>query len=99
MPTLTLVLDTATVEEGGSVTGHVERNWITTAPLAVTFSASTDGRMTLPAVVINANQSAATFTIDTIDTSEPEKDETFTLTAASGGFVSGTASLDHYRPP
>ena len=100
--TLTLVLNTTTVEEGGSVTGQVTRNWITNAPLAVTFSASTDGRMTLPVVVIGANQSSAAFTVDTIDSSEPEKDETFSLTAASGGFVSGTASLtitDHHNLP
>ena len=93
VPTLTLVLDTTTVEEGGSVTGSVERNWITAAPLAVTFSASTAGRMTLPVVIIPANQSSSTFTVGTVYNSAPQKDQTFTLTAASGGFVGGTAAL------
>ena len=102
VPTLTVSIDPSTVEEGGSVTGTVVRNWITSDPLPVTFTASTDNRMTLPVVVIPANQSTATFTVGTIDTSEPEKDATFTLTAASGGFVSGTASLtitDHHNLP
>ena len=93
VPTLQVVLDTTTVMEGDSVTGTVQRNWITDAPLAVTFSASTDGRMTLPVVVIPAGQSSATFSVQAIHDSAPEKDETFTLTAAAGGFVSGSADL------
>ena len=93
VPTLQVALDPTTVMEGNSVTGTVQRNWITDAPLAVTFSASTDGRMTLPVVVIPADQSSATFSVLAIHDSAPEKDETFTLTAAAGGFVSGSADL------
>jgi hypothetical protein len=102
VPTLQVVLDTSTVEESGSVTGHVTRNWITAAPLAVTFSASADGRMTLPVVVIAANQASVDFTVEAIHDSAPEKDETFTLTAAAGGFVNGSADLtitDHRDLP
>ena len=85
VPTLQVALDPTTVMEGDSVTGTVQRNWITDAPLAVTFSASTDGRMTLPVVVIPADQSSATFSVLAIHVTAPEKDETFTLTAAAGG--------------
>jgi len=88
-PSLRVFLDPATIEEGGVVTGRVERNWITAAPLAVTLSASASGQVNLHVVVIGANQASAAFTLTTIQDTLPEKDDTLTITAEAGGFAGG----------
>ncbi|NUQ61376.1 MAG: S8 family serine peptidase [Pirellulales bacterium] len=101
-PTLRVFVDAETIEEGGTVTGRVERNWITAAPLPITLSASSSGQVNLPVVVIDANQSSAAFTITTIQDTLPEKDGTLTITAEAGGFADGTASFmltDHADLP
>ena len=85
MPTLHVFLDASAVEEGGTVTGRVERNWITASSLSVTFSASIAGQFNLPTVVIPANQTSATFTLATIQNTLPEKNEVVIVTAQAGG--------------
>jgi hypothetical protein len=93
-PRLTLILDTATVEEGGTATGRVERNWVTSVALPVTFSVSSAGQIHLPVVTIEADQDSAAFTIVTIQNSFPEQNQTLALTAYASGFLSGSANLE-----
>lgn len=101
-PTLRLVLDESTVEEGYSITARVERNWITQEPLTVLLRASSAGQLDLPVVVIGANQAFATFTINTIQNTLPERDERLMVFAEAAGFLRGEAELtvtDHEDLP
>jgi len=95
-PTLRLTLAAEVVGEGlaTATTATVTRNTAPGAALAVTLSSSDTTEATVPPVVtIPANTNAVTFAITTPEDGVTDSNQTVTLTAAAGGFTSGSSVL------
>lgn len=96
VPTLTFTASTTTVVEGAaSITGVVTRNTTSNAAsLSVSLSSSPAGQISLPTpVVIPANATSVAFSISAVDDALVDGSPTVTLTAAAGGFVSGSKAV------
>lgn len=96
--TLSLSLDRTTFREDAGLAAvqvtATRSNTDQSNPVTIALQLSTTGLATVPAsVVIPANQPSVQFTLNAIDNVLLQGDQTFTLTATSNGYTSGTATL------
>ncbi|MBV9864673.1 MAG: SBBP repeat-containing protein [Abitibacteriaceae bacterium] len=96
-PVLTLSVTPNSFSEAagpGVATGTVTRNTPNGAALTVNLFSNISGKVSFPATVtIPANQNSVTFSIDAIDNSIVDGDQTVVIVASQTGFTTGTASV------
>ncbi len=93
---LSFTLAAATVGEGGTTAGTIQRlNSSTTEALTVTLLSSDTSEVTVPATVtIPSGQTSITFDVSGIDDAIADGTQEVTLTASATGFTNKTASVD-----
>ena len=96
VPTLTVSIDLAEIEEnGGAATGTVTRNTPTIGDLVVTLISDDVTEASVPATVtIPTGQASATFPISGVDDPVVDGRQTVTITASAAGFLNGTDMID-----
>ncbi len=100
IPFLTLGIDkTSMSENGGTATGTVTRNGLTTSALVVSVLNSDTTELTLGAtnpilVTIPIGQLSATFPITAVDDTIPDRTQRVTLTASAPSFAPVTTTID-----
>ena len=96
VPTLTLVLNSHTVNETDSnpaTYGTVTRNTSTTSALTVSLLSNEINKLTVPATVtIPAGATSATFPVTVVNDQQIDGNETATITASASGFLTGSDS-------
>ena len=96
MPTLTVVLNSHTVNEtdlNPATYGTVTRNTPTTSALTVSLLSNEINKLTVPATVtILAGATSATFPVTVVNDEQIDGNETATITTSASGFVTGSDS-------
>ncbi len=94
-PALAVSIDSGVIAESGFTSGRVTRNTSTSSNLVVQLSSSRTGEATVPAAVtISSGQNFATFRIDGVADGLPDGTKSVVITAASGGFSPGVATVN-----
>ena len=94
--TLTIDIDPSSISEnGGTATGTVTVSVAPTSDLVITLTSSdtTEAKLATSTVTIYANTTSSTFTINAVDDSVYDGDESVTITAAASGYTSDTGSI------
>ncbi|MBV9864674.1 MAG: SBBP repeat-containing protein [Abitibacteriaceae bacterium] len=95
--TLTLSINPSSFSEAagdGAAIGTVTRSTSTSVPLTIDLSSSKHNKaITPPTVTIPVGATSATFSIDAVDNTLVDGDQTISFVASHAGFDSGTASV------
>jgi hypothetical protein len=93
-PTLSLLIDPASIAEGGHAIGTVTRNTNTSTPLVVTLSSLDPTEATVPTTVtIATGQVSANFTVQGVADGISDGSQATSIKASADGFNSGSAGI------